>query len=178
MGWMQLPESAHIIISPYQRVAEVLTRQRIGHVVSILGRSDRLPWPSTGALEALRLEFDDTILASPTRVAPTGDQIQSLIDFATDWGGTSNLLLHCRAASSRSPAAAAIAVAAIGRVDLVERVLAAKTYHRPNPRMLELADCLIVPCPRLAERARAIQRPDGNSDWAPVAIPLDPKFAP
>jgi predicted protein tyrosine phosphatase len=176
MDPMQLPESAHIIISPYQRVADVLSGQRISHVVSILGKSDQLPWPSTGSRKTLRLEFDDTDSDSPTRVAPTREQIQRLIDFAIDWGGTatSNLLLHCRAGSSRSPAGTAITVAAIGRADLVERVLTAKTYHRPNPRMLELADSLLVPCPRLAERARAIQHPDGNSDWAPVAIPLGP----
>lgn len=174
MGRMQLPVSPHIVISPYQRVAEVLARERVGHVISILGKSDRLEWPSTGTRPTLRLEFDDTNADTELWRAPTQDEVRRLIEFARDWNGLTHLLVHCRAGSSRSPAAAAIAVAAIGRPDLIEAVLLAKTYHRPNQLMLRLADRLLSPTPELERKARAIQHPPGNSKWEPVGIPLGP----
>lgn len=163
-----------VIISPYQHLSKALQRPSITHVISILGKFDRLPWPSTGSRTTLRLEFDDTNGNSQLGDAPTVDHLRNLIEFCQHWAGVSDLLVHCRAGSSRSPAAAAIAVAAIGRSDLIERVLAAKTYHRPNQLMLKLADRLLDPSPELVARSRAIQHTAEYSEWGPVAIPLAP----
>lgn len=171
---MKAMEHVSIIISPYQHLARTLQRPGITHVISILGEFDKLPWPSTGSRITLRLEFDDTNADSQLGDAPTAEHVRKLIAFAQNWAGNSDLLVHCRAGSSRSPAAAAVAVAAIGRADLVERVLGAKTYHRPNQLMLKLADGLLDPCPELVGRSRAIQHPAEYSEWGPVAIPLAP----
>lgn len=164
----------HLVISPYQHLPKALQSPGVTHVVSILGKFDRLPWPSTGSRITLRLEFDDTNADSQLGDAPTLDHVRKLIAFSRDWAGKSDLLVHCRAGSSRSPAGAVIAVAAIGRADLIERVLGAKTYHRPNQLMLKLADGLLDPCPELVTRSRAIQHPAEYSEWGPVAIPLAP----
>jgi predicted protein tyrosine phosphatase len=80
--------------------------------------------------------------------------------------------MHCRAGTSRSVAGAAIAAAAIGRKDLAERVLSAKSYFRANQRMLEIADHLLVPSPRLKGLAQSIATAGRLDEWGPVGIPL------
>ena len=133
-----------IVISPYQWVKLALSQQNPKYVISILGSTDRLPWPLLEGPKVLRLCFDDTYLSTKYAVGPTPQQIRSLIDFAKEWGGRSSILIHCRAGASRSPSAALIAAAAIGRRDLFARLLDAKTYFRPNRRMLELAGKILA----------------------------------
>lgn len=128
-----------VIISPYQWVIPAVAKHNATHVISILGNTDRLPWPLLDDPKVLRLAFDDTSLSTKYAVGPSSHQIRSLIDFARAWGGGSSLVIHCRAGASRSPSAALIVAAAIGRRDLFSRILEAKTYFRPNRRMLELA---------------------------------------
>lgn len=170
-------QEASIEISPYQHLGEVLKGPCISHVVSILGPSDRLAWPEVGTRKVLRLEFDDTYLSSGDWIGPASQHIKELINFSRDWAGNSTLLIHCRAGSSRSPAAALVSIASIGRSDLITRVLNEKSYFRPNRRMLELADTLIRPCPRLLDAAREHPQPTRRDDWGPVSIPLDPRHA-
>jgi predicted protein tyrosine phosphatase len=59
------------------------------------------------------LAFEDTNESSESFVAPIREQIADLIEFARRWNGAGTLLIHCRAGSSRSPAAAMIAAAAL-----------------------------------------------------------------
>jgi predicted protein tyrosine phosphatase len=123
------------------------------------------------------LKFDDIIYTSQRFIAPSRDQIAELIDFARDWNGTDTWLIHCRAGSSRSPAAAMIAAAALGRPDtqaLVLRVRTAKAYFRPNETMLRLADGLLTPCLNLVDLARSIPVPTETDPWGPISIPLPP----
>lgn len=170
-----------IIVSPYQHVATIVERITLTHVISILGESDQLEWPPVGACKVLRLKFDDIVYSSQRFIAPNRDQIADLIEFARDWNGIGTLLVHCRAGSSRSPAAAMIAAAALGRPDtraLVFRVRTAKAYFRPNETMLKLADALLTPCPNLVGLARSIPVPTQTDPWGPVMIPLPPFVTP
>ena len=170
-----------IIISPYQHVAGILDRTTVSHVISILGESDRLAWPTVGTLKVLRLKFDDIIYSSQRFIAPNRDQIADLIEFARDWNGVGSILIHCRAGRSRSPAAAVIAAASLGRPDtqaLVLRVGAAKAYFRPNETMLKLADTLLTPSPNLVDLTRSVSVPTRTDPWGPVTIPLPPLVTP
>lgn len=128
-----------MVVAPYRWIGPALLNHNATHVISILGDTDRLPWPLFEEPKVLRLSFDDTYLSTKFAAGPTPSQIRSLIDFAKEWGGRSSIVIHCRAGASRSPAAALIAAAAIGRRDLFSRILNAKTYFHPNRRMLELA---------------------------------------
>lgn len=165
-----------IVVTPYKHINEVFERTAVSHAISILGRhSDRLEWPDVGTRKVLRLEFDDTIYSSGRFVAPSRDQIAELIEFTRSWNGDGTLMVHCRAGSSRSPAAAMIAVAALGRQDgaaLVLRIRMAKAYFRPNESMLGLADSLLFPSPGLVDLARSIPAPTRIDPWGPVWIPL------
>lgn len=142
--WSAPKFSPAIVISPYQWVKLAVSKYNPTHVISILGSTDRLPWPLLEDPKVLRLSFDDTYLSTRYAAGPTPQQIRSLIDFAKEWGGHSSMLIHCRAGASRSPSAALIAAAAIGRRDLFARLLDAKTYFRPNRRMLELASNILA----------------------------------
>ena len=83
--------------------------------------------------------------------------------------------MHCRAGSSRSPAAAMIAAAALGRPDgasLVTRIRTARAYFRPNETMLKLADDLLGITPRLLDLSRSVPVPTRIDKWSPARIPL------
>jgi predicted protein tyrosine phosphatase len=167
-------ERPHLIISPYQHVAAILRECNVSHVVSILGNSDRLAWPPTGSRKCLRLEFDDTNMGSGRRTSLSLEQIRELMAFASSWAGSGNLLIHCRAGTSRSPAAAAIALAAIGRVDLIDRALSAKPYYRPNRLMFELADPLISPTPQSRTESLGASGHSDGCRWGPRRDPNHP----
>lgn len=171
MSAPKLSPAPAIVISPYQWVKPALSEHNPTHVISILGNTDRLPWPLLEDPKVLRLCFDDTYLSSKYAAGPTPQQIRSLIDFAKEWGGRSSILIHCRAGASRSPSAALIAAAAIGRRDLFARLLDAKTYFRPNRRMLELAGKILAD-----DELRALKPADHAgkpfSEWGVATIQL------
>jgi len=129
----------------------------------------------SAAARVLRLAFDDRIVPSKTLIPPSHQHIADLIEVARRWNGVGTLLVHCRAGSSRSPAAAMIAAAALGRpnnTDLVLRVRAAKAYFRPNETMLRLADGLLGASPGLVDLSRSVPVPSRIDKWAPARIPL------
>ena len=167
-----MPTQPHgrLIISPYDDVSRELQEPDVSHVVSILGRSDKLPWPNIGKRQACRLRFDDTQYSSGALVAPTRQQIEELIAFANAWSGKQGLLIHCRAGTSRSPAAAMIALASISRVDLIESVIVSKAYFRPHTGCLRLADAIMSPSPGLL--AIAFNKPVSvrTDEVGPVSI--------
>jgi predicted protein tyrosine phosphatase len=159
-----------IIICPYGDVLQELQAPDLSHVVSILGPSDELPWPDVGERQVCRLEFDDTQYSSGQLVAPSRQQIEKLIAFSKFWGGKQGFLVHCRAGTSRSPAAAMIALEAIGRADLIEAVITAKAYFRPHTGCLRLADAIMSPSPGLLAMALGKPGPVGEDEVGPVSI--------
>lgn len=172
---MQPRDVPAIVLSPYMHLAQVLKQADITHVVSILGHSDKLNWPDVGNRRVLRLQFDDTAYSSGNLVAPSREQIAELIEFARNWKGENSIALHCRACSSRSPAAAAVIAAALGRPEtssLVRRILLSKAYYRPHLGVLALADSILRGTPGLVELARSLPAPVRTDKWAPIRIPL------
>ena len=172
MGQREFPS---IVVSPYKFVAQSLNEPNISQVVSILGPSDRAEWPDVGTRRVLRMQFDDANYSSEKLIAPTSEQIGELVEFGRSWKGSTSILIHCRAGSSRSPAAAMIIAAALGRADaaaLVKRIARAKAYFRPNTRMLALADSMVDLTPSLVELGRSMPSLTRTDDWGPVRIPL------
>ena len=134
-----------IAIAPFARLDTAL-RLPIDAVISILGDKDKLDWPEIDRRLVLRLRFDDVGYSSGQLKAATSDDISKLISFARSWKAQSNLLVHCRAGTSRSPAAAMIVLAAVSETNLevnFRRLLSAKSYYRPNTTMLRIADKLL-----------------------------------
>lgn len=147
--------NATILIAPYDQVPDVLAHRDVTHVVSILGAMDRRSWPSVGNRSVVRLAFDDASYSSGELVAPNPKHIAHLIKFARHWDCAGIILLHCRAGTSRSPAAAMIVAAAVGSMDVAQQILDGKAYFRPHHGMLRLADAELKTTPRLADLARS-----------------------
>lgn len=115
-----------IIVCAYQHLAETISEADA--VVSLLGRSDMLEVPDVTRRPMLRLNFDDVQYSTGTWVAPNRKDIAELIEFARSLAGHGNLLVHCRAGSSRSPAGAmivAMALSGSGAARLAERMCSA-----------------------------------------------------
>src|SRR5713101_4473475 len=129
---MNQKRQSAIIICSFYHLKEVI--EQADAVVSVLGKSDKLLFPDVGSRTILRLAFDDTNESSESFVVPNREQIADLIEFARRWSGAGTLVVHCRAGASRSPAAAMVVAAALGRPDSAElalRVRTAKAYFRP-----------------------------------------------
>lgn len=170
---MYQQRDAGIIIAAIYHLPKII--DQADAVISILGQADKLPFPDVDGRPVLRLAFDDTIVPSKTLIPPNTEHIAELICFARRWNGLGTLLVHCRAGSSRSPAAAMIAAAALARptnTDLVLRVRSAKAYFRPNETMLRLADGLLGPRSSLVALSRSVPVPTRIDKWAPARIPL------
>lgn len=162
-----------IIVSSFYHLANII--DQADAVISVLGQSDKLLFPGVGSRPVLRLTFDDIDHTSENFVAPLREQIVDLIEFARVWSGAGTLLVHCRAGSSRSPAAAMIAAAALGLEDsasLATRIRTARTYFKPNETMLKLADDLLGITPGLVDLSRSVPVPTRIDKWSPARIPL------
>lgn len=159
-------------------VSEALEQYEPQHVISILSDDERkrFPAPSFGERMVLELRFDDLTFSRDRFIAPSRTHVHSLIEFARAWAARTTMLVHCRAGTSRSVAGAAIAAAAVGRDDLVELVVSAKTYFKPNQRMLEIADGLLVPSPDLKGRAQTVALQGRKDEWGPVEISVGNKM--
>ena len=140
---MPLSDMNCLIISPLANVEHVLKTRNIDFLISILSPRDRSHWPIVPNCTTLRLDFDDVGYSSDFGRAANPDDITRLIKFSSDWNGRGNMLIHCRAGTSRSPAAGLIALSSIVGIDFEDAAnafLDLKSYFRPNSRMLQVAD--------------------------------------
>lgn len=132
-----------MIVSPIAHVNEILRDYKIDYMISILAPQDRCDWPIAPRSKVLRLDFDDVGYSSELGRAANVAEISSLMNLASEWNGKGNLLIHCRAGTSRSPAAGLIALSCISGIDFDDAALAflnGKSYFRPNSHMLRVAD--------------------------------------
>ena len=139
----EIGKMGSITIAPLASVEAVQRRQTISHAISILGPKDGVKFPIIQAPHVLQLSFDDVGYTSAFGTAATTEDISDLIEFARMWAGKGNLLVHCKAGTSRSPAAAMIALASLDALDLdkcLSDLLALRNYYRPNTTMLRIAE--------------------------------------
>ena len=131
-----------ITIAPLAAVDAVQRQFTLSHAISILGSRDGVNFPIIQAPHVLQLSFDDVGYTSAFGAAASTDDMIKLIEFSRMWAGPGNLLAHCKAGTSRSPAAAMIAIASIDEPDLgrsLSKMLALRNYFRPNTTMLRIA---------------------------------------
>jgi len=85
---------------------ERISQFRPEHLVSVLGRSDCVPFPSVVGVRHLRLEIDDVFRPCSGFRPATVRNIRQLVDFVKDWKDSEHMLIHCWAGISRSTASA------------------------------------------------------------------------
>jgi len=118
---------------------------RVSFLVSIGAPEDELPIGFLNVADRLRLLFGDTVTAEH---GATEADIQSLIDLAKKLKGSNcNVLIHCEAGVSRSPAAALIMYTCLmgpgSETKAMQLVLQQRPFAMPNRRMVALADKLL-----------------------------------
>ncbi len=126
----------------YMAVAKRLNAGSFSGLVSILGAEDSLEWPSVAAAH-LRLTIDD--IAAPMRgySLASAAQIADLLRFGARH---ESVLIHCRAGTSRSAAAAILLELQYYQPCLndIEQLVAhfreRFPFSRPNQRIIECGD--------------------------------------
>lgn len=132
-------EEANTILASPEECSKIL------FLVSIGAPEDDLPKGYSNVPNRLRLLFGDTVTAEH---GATEADIQCLIDLANRLKGSNgNVLIHCEAGVSRSPAAALILYTCLlGRGSerkSMDLVLRQRPFAMPNRRMVQLADRLL-----------------------------------
>jgi len=118
---------------------------KILFLISIGAPEDDLPIGYSNVRNRIRLLFGDTVTAEH---GATEADIQCLIDLAEKLrDSTGNILIHCEAGVSRSPAAALILYTCLlgpgSERRSMDLVLRQRPFAIPNRRMVELADRLL-----------------------------------
>lgn len=132
-------EEANFILASPEECSKIL------FLVSIGAPEDDLPIGYSNVSDRLRLLFGDTVTAEH---GATEADIRCLIDLAKRLKGSNgNVLIHCEAGVSRSPAAALILYTCLlgpgSERKSMDRVLRQRPFAMPNRRMVELADRLL-----------------------------------
>lgn len=134
-----------IVVTPLAELDDALARWRPSHVVSI--QSPPASPPRLTDVEHASLTFHDIVDETPKLpdlVHPAVEHAEAIMRVARAWDGLRPLLVHCRFAVSRSPAAAIVAMAArepaVGGDELLRRVRATAPFATPNARLLAAAD--------------------------------------
>ena len=133
-------------------------------MVSILGPNDSLPWPEFDNSEKwLRIECDDIQYPCSGFVVPTIEHVDSLIAFLKRWNGRGSMMIHCKAGTSRSPAAALIALSILNPGKEKEAALLLRReapQAKPSEVFLRHADTLLGGDGNFVSVARMMPAPD------------------
>ena len=144
-------------------------------LISILGPADQLPWPELGSPHRrLRIECDDIQYPSSGYIAPTADHVEALIDFLRQWNGQGDLIIHCKAGTSRSPAAALIALAMLNperEQDCALMLRREGPQARPSEVFLRHADKTLETGDALEVAGRTMPMPDRVAEIDLIVLP-------
>lgn len=134
-----------VIIAGLDELSEELISS-VSHVVSLVDPGTVLPASLESIIGANRLRIDvhDAFAEDRDKVAPSPATIENLIGYANKFevSDLSQLLVHCHMGRSRSPAAAAIILVALGcsPVSVFHKIYMSRKPIWPNWSMVELGD--------------------------------------
>ncbi|GHC78394.1 tyrosine phosphatase family protein [Limoniibacter endophyticus] len=162
--WM-MPLGLTIRVCPLAKLPQCIDRNPPSRLLSLLTQGTEMVRPEKIAAEDhLLLQMHDIHRPLHGMSAPAQDQVARMLQFARDWASESkgDLLVHCYAGVSRSPASA-YAIACALRADIDERELAqqlrdASSVATPNPLIVALADDLLGREGRMVAAIKAIGR--------------------
>jgi predicted protein tyrosine phosphatase len=147
-----------VIVSPLERVAELIAARRPARLVSLLS-PDGLKPPQWRHGPHLSLRFHDIGEPREGLTCPDVAMIDRLLAFGREWREPGPLLAHCWFGISRSPAAAYILACAADPAraedEIAEALRMAAPEATPNAMMVRLADERLG---REGRMARAIER--------------------
>lgn len=130
-----------LLVGPISAVQRLLNDQRVDHVLTLVSPDAEAPQVA-GPRTLLR--FNDIVEPRAGLVAPSPEQVATILALPERLGRDPTLLIHCHAGVSRSTAAAYMLACAV-RAEGEEPALAARLRAlcpeaTPNPLMVALAD--------------------------------------
>ncbi len=156
---------------------EILQREAIDHMITLLSPSRPLPPLSTKLHDHLVLRFDDVTGPMLDFVPAKSDMIEQLFDFADTYADRT-ILIHCYAGISRSTAAAYILAArqapAGAEHQVAQALRAASPSASPNPLMVRIADAALGRAGKMSEAIAAIGRGLDAFEGKPFRFPASP----
>lgn len=179
---MSEASGASIVVTPLSALDEVARRVRPRSVVTLMSSADPVPLPpGIEAVRHMHLAFNDIVAPREGLVPPGEEHVSRIIAHAREWNGQAPLLIHCWFGVSRSPAAAAIAVAARrperSGASIATALRRAAPFATPNRLMVEIADRLLDRGGELVAAIDAIGRGAEVSEGLPFTLALDPPEA-
>jgi adenylate cyclase len=152
-----------IAVCSHGGLARHCRRLRPGWMLSILGASDGLAWPLHEPRERhLRVACDDIQVPARGMVVPGRAHVEEMLAFLGRWDREAPLLVHCRAGTSRSTAAALLALALLnpGREQAAALLLRQRAPQaRPSMVILRHGDDLLGCGGRLVAAAASMPEP-------------------
>lgn len=147
-----------IIVCPLSQAERIAAQENIGAAVSILSPGAAAP---VLASRQLHLSFSDIAAPRDGHKLAGAEDLARLLDFLRGWDRRQNLLIHCWAGVSRSPAAAFIAACAL--TDASEETIARELRKKspsatPNPHLVALADAALARQGRMSAAVAMIGR--------------------
>ncbi len=134
------------------------------HVLSILDPDYPVPeaFGQYGEHERLELRFDDIIDPVPGLIAPSAEQVASILAFGSRLEPGANLIVHCHAGISRSTASMTLILAQAMPEQPAEAILGTVLDIRekawPNLRIIEMGDRMLGWDGRLVDAACGLYR--------------------
>jgi predicted protein tyrosine phosphatase len=145
------------------RLYETVEETGARHVVTLLKDTDRVERPRGVVPENhLVLGLDDITAPLDGYVAPCGEHVSRLIEFARGWDRARPMVMHCFAGISRSTAGAYVAACALNpnrdEMAIAAALRRASATATPNARIVSLGDRVLGRDGRMVAAIDAIGR--------------------
>ncbi|MBO0766716.1 MAG: protein tyrosine phosphatase [Hyphomicrobiaceae bacterium] len=170
--------SGRIHVCPLSAVPQVIAGCGASHLVTCLQNEVLVETPlAIRPGNHMRLHIHDIAEPIEGHVAPSGEHVARLVDFAMAWDRVGPMVIHCWAGISRSTAAAFIALCALNpnapeaRIAWLLRSASPTAY--PNRLMVRLGDSALGRAGRMVAAVEAIGRGEIAREAVPFSLPCD-----
>lgn len=152
-----------IYVGPLSAVEPTVTASKVGYLVTLINDQTMIDTPAMIQPDRhLRLAMNDISEPQQGMVSPSGEHVETLIDFVTAWERDMPMLIHCWAGISRSTAAAFISLCALNpdtdELSIARALREASPTATPNRRLVQLADITLKREGRMVSAVEKIGR--------------------
>lgn len=168
--------AAMLIISSLERAIDAFDRHKPTRAISLLSEEEEVPvFPGMTDASHMRLYVEQESCAAAISAAAKA-RAHDLVEFAKNWDGQGNLLIHCKRGVARSTAAALI-VLCVMEPDTPEEILLAKIrraapHADPCPLFVNYADDILGRNGRMIDAVEDLGPPITVISAPPATIQL------
>lgn len=160
------------------RLPETVELTGARHVITVMGRIDRVTRPSSILPDNhLMVSVDDINMPADGMVPPSAEHVETLIAFARRWDRVAPLVVHCYAGISRSTATAFAAACALNpqrsEISIARLIRNASPSAWPNKLIVSHADALLGRGGRMIAAVEEIGPGIGSLEGEPFRIDLE-----